>query len=65
MRLLKEQAPGLAKGLMFPSKVGTFRAPNSLDIAWAKCLAEAQIDKRFTTTACASDLQLGNKSDVS
>jgi integrase len=23
-------------------------APNSLDAAWAKCLVEAQIDKRFT-----------------
>jgi integrase len=47
-RLLKDQAPGLAKGLMFPSTVGTHRTPNSLDAAWAKCLAEAQIDKRFT-----------------
>jgi integrase len=48
MHLLKDQAPGLAKGLMFPSTVGTYRTPNSLDAAWAKCLAEAQIDKRFT-----------------
>jgi integrase len=47
-RLLKNQAPGLAKGLMFPSMVGTYRTPNSLDAAWAKCLVEAQIDKRFT-----------------
>ena len=48
VRLLKEQAPGLSKGLMFPSRVGTYRTPNSLDVAWAKCLTEAQIDKRFT-----------------
>ena len=33
---------------MFPSTVGTYRTPNILDAAWAKCLAEAQIDKRFT-----------------
>jgi integrase len=48
VRLLKEQAPGLSKGLMFPSRAGTYRAPNSMDVAWAKCLTEAQIDKRFT-----------------
>lgn len=48
MRLLKDQAPGLAKGLMFPSTVGTYRTPNSLDAAWAKCLTAAKIDKRFT-----------------
>jgi integrase len=48
VRLLKEQAPGLSKGLMFPSRAGTYRTPNSLDVAWAKCLTEAQIDKRFT-----------------
>jgi integrase len=33
---------------MFPSNVGTYRTPNSLDVAWAKCLTEAKIDKRFT-----------------
>jgi hypothetical protein len=48
VRLLKDQAPGLAKGLMFPSTVGTYRTPNSLDAAWAKCLAKAGIEKRFT-----------------
>lgn len=47
-RLVKEQAPGLAKDLMFPSKVGTYRTPNTLDVAWAKCLAKANIDQRFT-----------------
>ena len=47
-RMLKEQAPGLSKGLMFPSKVGTYRTPNTLDIAWARCLALANIEKRFT-----------------
>jgi integrase len=48
LRLLKSQAPGLAKGLMFPSAVGTYRTPNSLDAAWAKCLDRAKSDKRFT-----------------
>ena len=48
VRLLKDQAPGLAKGLMFPSTVGTYRTPNSLDAAWARCRAKAGIDKRFT-----------------
>jgi integrase len=48
MRLLKDQA-GLARGLMFPSTVGTYRTPNSLDAAWAKCLEKARISKRFTT----------------
>jgi hypothetical protein len=48
MRLLKDQAPGLAKGLTFPSTVGTYRTPNSLDAAWAKCLTTAGIGKRFT-----------------
>jgi hypothetical protein len=33
---------------MFPSTVGTYRTSNSLDAAWAKCLAVAQIGKRFT-----------------
>lgn len=48
MRLFKDQAPGLAKGLMFPSNVGTYRTPNTLDGAWAKCLTKAGIEKRFT-----------------
>lgn len=48
VRMLKEQAPGLEKGLMFPSKVGTYRTPNTLHIAWAKCLELAGISKRFT-----------------
>jgi integrase len=33
---------------MFPSTVGTYRTPNSLDAAWAKCLTTAGIGKRFT-----------------
>jgi integrase len=48
MRLLKDQDPDLAKGLMFPSTVGTYRTPNSLDAVWAKCLTKAGIGKRFT-----------------
>jgi hypothetical protein len=48
MHLLEDQAPGLANGLMFPSMIGTYRTPNSLDAALAKCLTAAQIGKRFT-----------------
>ena len=33
---------------MFPSAAGRLRTPNSLDRAWAKCLAHAKIAKRFT-----------------
>jgi integrase len=46
--LIRTQNKGLEKGLMFPSKTGTLRTPNSLDAAWAACLAEAKIMKRFT-----------------
>jgi integrase len=35
-------------GWMFPSNKGTLRTPNSLDRAWAQCLAYAKIEKRFT-----------------
>jgi hypothetical protein len=35
-------------GWMFPSAEGTLRTPNSLDRAWAKCLRQAGITKRFT-----------------
>ncbi len=47
-RLLKDQAPGLEAGWMFPSSTGTLRTPNSLDRAWAKCLTAAEITHRFT-----------------
>jgi hypothetical protein len=33
---------------MFPSAEGTLRTPSSLDRAWAKCLKQAKITKRFT-----------------
>jgi integrase len=46
--LIKAENPGLEKGYMFPSSVGTLRTPNSLDCAWTKCLAKAKITKRFT-----------------
>lgn len=46
--LERKQNPGLEKGLMFPSRVGTLRTPNSIDAAWSKCLAKAKIMKRFT-----------------
>jgi integrase len=48
MLLLRTQAKGLAEGRMFPSAEGTLRTPNSLDRAWAKCLAHAKLTKRFT-----------------
>jgi integrase len=35
-------------GWMFPSAEGTLRTPNSLDRAWARCLKQAGIAKRFT-----------------
>ena len=46
--LMRSQNPGLAKGLMFPSRTGTLRTPNSMDAAWADCLVTAKITKRFT-----------------
>jgi hypothetical protein len=46
--LLRTQAKGLEAGWMFPSAEGTLRTPNSLDRAWAKCLRQAEITKRFT-----------------
>src|SRR5678810_216979 len=33
---------------MCPSTEGTLRTPNALDRAWAKCLQQAEITKRFT-----------------
>jgi hypothetical protein len=47
-RLLVEQAPGLAEGWMFPTNVGTLRAPSSVDKALKKALVTAKIDRRFT-----------------
>ncbi len=47
-KLIADQAPGLYKGYMFPSTVGTLRSPSSLDKAWKQSLAAAEIEKRFT-----------------
>ena len=33
---------------MFPTKVGTLRAPSSVDKAWKKALVTAKIERRFT-----------------
>ena len=33
---------------MFPSRVGTLRAPSSLTKAWKRCLKTAGITRRFT-----------------
>lgn len=46
--LIESQNEGLTQGLMFPSRTGTLRTPNSLDVAFAKCRASAGIAKRFT-----------------
>jgi integrase len=35
-------------GWMFPSEAGTLRTPNTMDKAWAQCLAAANITRRFT-----------------
>ncbi len=35
-------------GWMVPSNKGTRRTPNSFDRAWAQCLTDAKIEKRFT-----------------
>ncbi|HEU4730200.1 MAG TPA: site-specific integrase [Kofleriaceae bacterium] len=47
-RLLQSPARRPDEGWMFPSARGTLRTPNSLDRAWAKCLQQAGITKRFT-----------------
>lgn len=39
---------GTRDGWMFPSEAGTLRTPNSMDKAWAACLAAASIQRRFT-----------------
>ncbi|WP_045119632.1 tyrosine-type recombinase/integrase [Haliangium ochraceum] len=45
--MVREQAPGLAEGWMFPSSVGTLRAPSSLNKAWKRCLDAAGVSRRF------------------
>jgi integrase len=47
-RMLGEEAKVREAGWMFPSAEGTLRTPNSLDRAWANCLKQAEITKRFT-----------------
>jgi len=47
-RMIREQAPGLEDGWMFPTSVGTLRTPSSVNKPWKRCIAEAGIDKRFT-----------------
>ncbi len=39
---------GTRDGWMFPSEAGTLRTPNTMDKAWAACLAAASIQRRFT-----------------
>lgn len=47
-RLAETNAPGYELGWMFPSEAGTLRTPNTMDRAWAHCLAAANIRRRFT-----------------
>jgi integrase len=47
-RLAETDAPGYELGWMFPSEAGTLRTPNTMDKAWAHCLAAAEITRRFT-----------------
>jgi len=47
-RLADTDAPGSELGWMFPSDAGTLRTPNTMDRAWAHCLAAANIQRRFT-----------------
>lgn len=47
-RLAETNAPGYELGWMFPSEAGTLRTPNTMDKAWAHCLAAANIKRRFT-----------------
>jgi integrase len=47
--LLRRQAPGLADGWMFPApKSGTLRRHGTLAKAYAKCMEEAGITRKFT-----------------
>jgi len=48
LRMIREQAPGLAEGWMFPSKAGTLRVPSSVAKAFAHCRDRAGITARFT-----------------
>ena len=47
-RLLGAQAPGLAAGWVFPSKLGTLRAHSALNKPLAAALAAAGIEQRFS-----------------
>ncbi|HEY4182682.1 MAG TPA: tyrosine-type recombinase/integrase [Kofleriaceae bacterium] len=46
--LAETNAPGYELGWMFPSEAGTLRTPNTMDKAWARCLAAANVRRRFT-----------------
>jgi integrase len=47
-RLIRNQAPGLSEGLVFPSRVGTYRRNASLRKPLGRALQAAGIDDRFT-----------------
>lgn len=47
-RLVRDQAPGLSEGLVFPSRVGTYRRNASLRKPLERALQAAGIDDRFT-----------------
>ena len=46
--MLRHQSPGLSGGWIFPSRVGTLRAPSSITKAWARCRDLAGIPDNFT-----------------
>jgi integrase len=47
-RQLKDQVPGLDKGLIFPSRVGTYRYPSSIRVALDKVSERAELDRHVT-----------------
>ncbi|MGB5503987.1 MAG: tyrosine-type recombinase/integrase, partial [Polyangiales bacterium] len=47
-RLIRKQARGLSEGLVFPSRVGTYRRNASLRKPLGRALQAAGVDDRFT-----------------
>lgn len=45
---VREKAPGLSDGWVFPSEVGTLRTPGSLWKAWQGCIEAIGFTRRFT-----------------
>jgi len=45
---LREQVPGLSKGLVFPSRAGTYRYPSSIRVALDKVCKRAELKRHVT-----------------